>query len=168
MGAEGPSHRAERHGAVLRVSVMTRTKLLACSFALAGLLAARVTAERQWTPQSSGVAVRLRGVSAVSNAVAWASGQNGTVVRTVDGGRTWQRLTVPGAEKLDLRDIDALDENVAYTLSIGPGDASRIFKTVDAGAHWTSSFVSQDPEAFFDAMAFWAAEHGIAISDSVG
>src|SRR5687768_5923591 len=62
----------------------------------------------QWTPQTAGVAARLRGVSAVSDRVAWASGANGTVVRTADGGLTWQRLRVPDAEQLDFRDIDAI------------------------------------------------------------
>jgi photosystem II stability/assembly factor-like uncharacterized protein len=132
-----------------------------------GLLAVHLAAAPQWTPQSSGVAVRFRGVSAVSDTVAWASGQNGTVARTTDGGRTWRATAVPGAEKLDLRDIDAFDERVAYALSIGPGDASRIFKTTDGGARWETQFVNPDPKAFFDAMAFWDARRGIAVSDSV-
>jgi photosystem II stability/assembly factor-like uncharacterized protein len=144
---------------------MTRSSAptLAC-LALTGIVA---TAAAQWTPQSSGVTVRLRGVSAVSNTVAWASGQNGTVLRTVDGGLTWQALTIPGAEKLDLRDIDAIDERVAYALSIGSGESSRIFKTSDGGAGWQTQFVNADPKAFFDAMAFWDAERGVAFSDSV-
>jgi hypothetical protein len=44
-----------------------------------------------WQVQNSGVAVRLRGVSAVNEQVAWASGAQGTVLRTADGGATWQR-----------------------------------------------------------------------------
>ena len=35
-----------------------------------------------WTVQTSGVNVRLRGVSAVSESVAWASGAGSTVLRT--------------------------------------------------------------------------------------
>lgn len=118
-------------------------------------------------PQSSGVTVRLRGVSAVNRNVAWASGANGTVVRTIDAGQTWQALPVAGAETLDLRDVDAVDENVAYALSIGPGPSSRIYKTTDGGRHWILQFTNREENAFFDAMAFWDAGHGIAISDSV-
>jgi photosystem II stability/assembly factor-like uncharacterized protein len=120
-----------------------------------------------WTPLSSGVTTRLRGVSAASDRVVWASGAGGTIVRTADGGATWQRLTIPGTEKLDFRDIDAVDEKTAYVLSIGPGEQSRIYKTTDAGASWTEQFVNRDPRAFFDAMAFWDANRGIAFSDSV-
>ena len=110
---------------------------------------------------------RLRGVSAINDRVAWASGAGGTILRTTDGGATWQQLTIPNAESLDFRDIDAVDEQTAYVLSIGPGDASRIYKTTDAGARWTLQFTNDDPKAFFDAMAFWDAERGVAVSDSV-
>lgn len=118
-------------------------------------------------PQASGVSVRLRGVSAVSERVAWASGAGGTVLRTVDAGATWVTLPVAGAEKMDFRDIDAMSDRVAYVLSIGSGDASRIYKTVDGGAQWTLQFANTDPAVFLDAMAFWDASRGIAFSDSV-
>ncbi len=140
------------------------------SLAAIALAAATLTAQSpvvRWLPQASGVTVRLRGVSAVSSTVGWASGAAGTVLRTSDAGTTWQRLTVPGAEALDFRDIDATDARTAHVLSIGPGAASRIYQTSDAGATWTERFVNTDPQAFFDAMTFADADHGVAVSDSV-
>lgn len=41
------------------------------------------------------------------------------------------------------------------------------YKTADAGASWTLQFTNPDPRAFFDAMAFWDASRGLAVSDSV-
>ncbi len=123
-----------------------------------------------WTPQSSGVTVRLRGVSAVSDRVAWASGAGNTILRTDDGGATWRKLPNPSAvpaERLDFRDVDAVSPTTAYALSIGAGTLSRIYKTTDAGLTWTMQFANADADAFFDAMAFWDADHGIAVSDSV-
>jgi photosystem II stability/assembly factor-like uncharacterized protein len=110
---------------------------------------------------------RLRGVSAVSDTVAWASGAKGTIARTKDGGKYWDLLPVPGADALDFRDIDAIDASTAYALSIGPGEASRIFKTIDAGQTWTLQYTNHDPKAFFDAMTFSDANHGVVMSDSV-
>jgi photosystem II stability/assembly factor-like uncharacterized protein len=120
-----------------------------------------------WVPLSTGAGARLRGVSAVSDRVAWASGTNGTILRTADGGGTWRQLSIAGTEKLDFRDIDAVDDNTAYALSIGPGELSRIYKTSDAGVTWVEQFVNRDPKAFFDAMAFWDAARGVAVSDAV-
>ena len=122
---------------------------------------------QEWTVLISGVSARLRGVSAVNERVAWASGAEGTVLRTADGGTTWKRLIVPGAEKLDFRDVDAVDEKTAYVLSIGPGGASRIYKTRDAGMSWAMQFQNTDEKAFFDAMTFWDARHGMAVGDSI-
>jgi photosystem II stability/assembly factor-like uncharacterized protein len=126
-----------------------------------------LAAQPAWLPQASGVTARLRGVSAVSDRVVWASGSGNTILRTEDGGTTWTRLESPTPDKLDFRDIDAVDERTAYVLSIGEGPASRIFKTTDAGRTWQRQFQNEDPRAFFDAMAFSDRDHGVAISDSV-
>jgi photosystem II stability/assembly factor-like uncharacterized protein len=120
----------------------------------------------RWTVQTSGVTQRLRGVSAVSERVAWASGAGASVLRTEDGGTTWQKLNVT-TEALDFRDIDAIDAQTAYVMSIGNGPASRIYKTSDAGKTWDLQFKNEDPKAFLDAMSFWDANHGIAFGDSV-
>ena len=124
-------------------------------------------ARAQWVEQSSGTSVRLRGVSAVSARVAWASGDRGTFARTVDGGRTWHAGTVPGASELDFRDVDAFGADTAYLLSIGEGERSRIYKTTDGGRTWALQFVNRRPKAFFDAMAFWDERRGVALSDPV-
>ena len=57
--------------------------------------------------------------------------------------RRGRQLAVPGAEKLDFRDVDAIDDKTAYVLSIGTGELSRIYKTTDAGTTWTEQFVNQ-------------------------
>jgi photosystem II stability/assembly factor-like uncharacterized protein len=120
----------------------------------------------RWTNQTSGVTVRLRGVSAVNERIAWASGAGATVLRTSDGGATWQKLSV-AMEELDFRDVDAISAETAYLLSIGTGPASRIYKTTDAGKTWTLQFKNEDDKAFLDAMSFWDADHGIVFGDSV-
>jgi photosystem II stability/assembly factor-like uncharacterized protein len=137
---------------------------------IAAILAAATLASQdtpQWTVQVSGVTARLRGVSAVSEQVAWASGEGGTVLRTENGGETWRVVSVPDSASLDFRDVDAVDARTAYVLSIGPGEASRIYKTTDAGTTWTLQFRNADPKMFFDAMAFRDPDTGYAFSDSV-
>ena len=138
---------------------------LFCGFVLS--LSADAPATVQWTPLSSGVTVRLRGVSAPSTDVAWASGQGGTVIRTVDGGRTWETRSIPDAAALDLRDIEAHDARTAIAMSAGPGDGSRIFRTGDGGAHWMQVYVAPLAGMFLDALAFSSHQHGVAVSDAV-
>ncbi len=118
----------------------------------------------QWIPQPTTFQGELRGLSVVAPGVAWASGVRGTVLRTTDG-RTWTVDSVPGAARLDLRAIAATSRDVAHALSIG--DSSRIFRTRDGGRTWSERFISLKKGSFFDAIQFWDAKHGIAVSDPV-
>jgi photosystem II stability/assembly factor-like uncharacterized protein len=117
--------------------------------------------------QASNTIENLRGISTPTAGVAWASGTHGTYLRTSDGGSTWQVAHVPGAETLDFRDVEAFSADLAYLLAAGPGDQSRIYKTTDSGKSWTLQFTNRDPKGFFDCMAFWNPDHGIAVGDPV-
>jgi photosystem II stability/assembly factor-like uncharacterized protein len=121
-----------------------------------------------WQLTPTGVTARFRGLSAISRSVAWASGSLGTVLRTTDGGRTWQNVSPPGLTDLQFRDIQAFDARTAVILSIGEGEASRVYRTTDGGAHWTETFRNAEPTAFYDCLAFFDHRHGLALSDPVG
>jgi photosystem II stability/assembly factor-like uncharacterized protein len=135
--------------------------------ALSLVLVFQLNAPAQWQRQSVDTKAGLRGLSVVNEKVIWASGTSGTFLKTTDGGKTWKVGAVPGAEKLDFRDVEAFDENTAYLLSIGEGENSRIYKTSDGGATWELQFRNQNPKAFFDAITFWDRNNGIAMSDPV-
>jgi photosystem II stability/assembly factor-like uncharacterized protein len=128
--------------------------------------AAALVAAPRWTIEASGVTASLRGVSAVSESVVWACGSNGTVLRTEDGGLVWHPLTVT-ADPIYFRDVDAIDARTAYVLSIGPGPLSRIYKTSDAGATWALQFTKGESTGDLDGMAFWDADHGLVVGDSI-
>lgn len=108
----------------------------------------------------------LRGVSAMPGSI-WASGRHGTYLRSTDQGSTWTAAQVPGAENLDFRDVEAFSADEAYLLAAGPGDQSRIYKTTDAGRHWSLQFTNSDSKGFYDCFAFWDRNHGIAVGDPV-
>ena len=133
---------------------------------IACLIAGARVAAAQWTPQPSGTTAELRGLSAVSGSVAWASGTRGRVAHTSDGGRTWKIDTVPGAATLDLRAIFATNGRRVWTMSAGLADSgqAQIFHTED-GTNWSRQFTSSEKGVFLDAIAFWDNDHGIALSD---
>jgi photosystem II stability/assembly factor-like uncharacterized protein len=129
---------------------------------VAGSALPQVTA----TEQVSGTKQLLIAVSPVNERVVWASGTQGTWVRTTDGGTTWLTGRVPGADSLQFRDVHAESAESAWLLSIGDSLHSRIFHTTDGGAHWTQQFVAPDPKDFLDCFSFWDAKRAIAIGDS--
>jgi photosystem II stability/assembly factor-like uncharacterized protein len=109
----------------------------------------------------------LRGIHNVGNGVAWASGTNGTVLRTLDNGATWTACSVPtDAEKLDFRGIQAFDANTAIVMSSGKGDLSRLYKTTDGCKSWKLVFTNPDKDGFWDAVVANPAS-AVVIGDPV-
>ncbi|HEY2472745.1 MAG TPA: hypothetical protein VGI45_33480 [Terracidiphilus sp.] len=127
------------------------------------LITITATAHAQFTLQTSNTTADLRGIHNVGNGVAWASGTDGTVLRTEDGGFVWQSCSVPpGAEKLDFRGIQAFDADTAIVMSSGKGDQSRLYKTTDGCHTWKLLFTNPDKDGFFDAILLYFSDpqHG--------
>src|SRR4051795_6995029 len=120
-------------------------------------------------PVPTGSPQQFRGLDAVSARVAWVGGSAGQVLRTTDGGRSWQDVSPPGSAGLLFRDVEAQSAWKASVLAIGEGGASRIYTTFDGGRHRVTAFVNDDPAAFYDCMAFYPdGRRGLALSDPVG
>ena len=131
------------------------------------LFALTTAAHAQWDIQTSSTTADLRGIANVGGGIAWASGSNGTVLRTEDGGTLWQHCTTPpGAEKLDFRGVQAFDANTAIVMSSGPGDLSRLYKTTDGCQTWTLIFTNPDKDGFWDALVVRKG-FGLLIGDPV-
>lgn len=150
------------------------TRLRKLSIAAAGLLTLATTSgftapspEPSWRLSETGVTARFRGLAPVSDRVAWVAGSAGTILRTVDGARSWQRVDPPGAAELQFRDIEAFDADHAVALTIGEGDQSRLYATSDGGRSWRETFRNDDPAAFYDCLTFLDRRHGLALSDPV-
>jgi hypothetical protein len=120
------------------------------------------------TDQQSNTTVRLFAVSPVNSRVVWAAGNLGTYLVTTDGGEHWRAAQVPGAETLQFRDVEAVNARIAYLLSIGSGEDSRIYKTTDGGQTWDLQFQNHNPAAFYDCFDFWSPKRGLTFSDAVG
>jgi hypothetical protein len=121
-----------------------------------------------WQREQSGTTAGLRGIHAVGAGIAWASGTDGVVLRTEDGGYEWQQCAIPpGAAKLDFRGVWAWDARNAIVMSSGPGDQSRVYRTGDGCITWTLAFANPDATGFFDDIQFLDKEHGFLLGDPV-
>jgi photosystem II stability/assembly factor-like uncharacterized protein len=102
----------------------------------------------QWTEQSSGITSPLYSVSAVDNNVAWACGENGVVLRTINSGVNWTTTTSPNPS-IGLYTIRGIDDMIAL---VGGASATAgvVYKTTDGGATWTQTF--NQPGGFINAI----------------
>ena len=123
----------------------------------------RTNFEFTWAEVNTPATASLRGLSSVSEKIAWASGSEATVMRTTDGGQSWQQFSFDVPDSLQFRDVEAFVRDAAYVLSAGtPG---LIFKTTDGGQSWTKQYENIAPGIFLDGMAFWNEQKGVVMGD---
>ena len=156
-----------------RVVLALAAAAVALSAILVGVLAgpgaaAGPGATFSWELRPTGTTSGLRGLAAVDASTAWVSGSGGTVLRTVDGGATWQNVAPPDAAGQAFRDIEAFTADHVVLLAIGPGEASRVYVTEDGGATWTKTAQNTDPAGFWDCMSFFDRRRGLIMGDPVG
>jgi len=71
------------------------------------------------------------------SSIGYAVGENGTILRTNDGGSNWSALSVPSAAGLSLKSvsIDPTTSNRAYIV----GQNGFVIQTTDGGTTWTQN-----------------------------
>jgi photosystem II stability/assembly factor-like uncharacterized protein len=114
---------------------------------------------------TSGAKTSLRGLSAIDDKIVWVSGSNGTVGKSLDGGITWEWMTVKGFEKTDFRDIEAFDEKTAVIMGIS--EPAHILKTFNGGESWKLVYSDSAKGIFLDAMEFFYDGRGVVIGDPI-
>ncbi|WP_316765491.1 oxidoreductase [Pedobacter frigiditerrae] len=114
---------------------------------------------------AAGTNTSMRGLSVLSDSVAWVSGSGGYVGKTLNGGKTWEWMQPKGYEKLDFRDIQAFDNLKAIV--VNAGSPAYILSTVDGGKTWREAYKNTDSAIFLDGMDFWDAQQGIIFGDPI-
>lgn len=109
--------------------------------------------------------VSLRGLSIPSQKVIWASGSKGSIVKSVNGGESFEWLQLKGYESRDFRAIHAWNENEVVIVAVAA--PAIILKTMDGGVHWKKVYENTDTSMFLDAIAFKNATEGTVIGDPI-
>lgn len=116
-----------------------------------------------WVVQNSGTTAELYSVSAVNENVAWACGAGGVVIRTTNGGQTWQTVNSPRA--VDAYVIWAMSADKAFVGTSGSTDA-KIHMTTNGGSTWTDVYTVAG--GFINVIRFIDENNGWAEGDPVG
>ena len=102
---------------------------------------------------------------AVTSEIAFVSGADGTCLRTLDGGQSWQPCAPAAARARDLRDIHAFDALQAVVMAVG--SPALLLRTDNGGATWQTAWQDHRPEAFLDAIDFVDSQTGFAFGDPI-
>jgi photosystem II stability/assembly factor-like uncharacterized protein len=97
-----------------------------------------------WTQFAPGVRKNLTKVQFMDAKLGWAVGWKSTILRTTDGGRTWEPASVPSG--ISLEGIDMVTESVGWAVGcsgpqvpyadLGAGYGAVVLRTQDGGRHW--------------------------------
>jgi photosystem II stability/assembly factor-like uncharacterized protein len=114
---------------------------------------------------TKGTKTSIRGLSVVDDNVIWASGSNGTIGLSTNGGKTWKWSVVKGFEKKDFRDVEGFGPSKAIIMAVD--SPAFILKTIDAGQTWKVVYENHTKGMFLDAMEFWNEQAGIVVGDPI-
>ncbi|MHB8652574.1 MAG: carboxypeptidase regulatory-like domain-containing protein [Terriglobia bacterium] len=89
-------------------------------------------ANGKWKKQESGVKAHINDIAFSNPDDGWAVGQDGTILRTTDGGATWTKLPKPTGE--DLVHVKATSNQQASVVTRG----GQTFETTNGGKTWRS------------------------------
>jgi photosystem II stability/assembly factor-like uncharacterized protein len=116
--------------------------------------------DMEWFP----VDCSIRAIEAVNENTLWYAGSKGQYGYTNDAGKSWNIdiLKHPDKDNLEFRAIAVTDDAVMLFSVASP---ALLFRSEDNGKSWNVVYQENDSLAFYDAMAFWDNNTGIAMGD---
>ena len=105
--------------------------------------------------QNSLIEIDLQDVKFISATVGWAVGEDGTIIKTTDGGATWSEQTSPTVQNLE--GVSFTDSNNGTAV----GWWGTIIKTTNGGTTWTFQTSGTEEELY--AVSFADANNGIVV-----
>ena len=107
--------------------------LLFCWFSI-------ITNSQSWLPLSSGTTSNLLSVCFTDPSVGYAVGQNGTIIKTIDGGINW--IAQSSGLNAELFDVCFVSTDTGFIV----GRNGTILKTTDGGMLWNSVSTGTSPD----------------------
>ncbi len=106
----------------------------------------------------------IRAIIAEDDKTMWFGGSKGQFGYTKNGGQTWiiDSIQTPLQSKLEFRGI-AKTKDALFLLSVA--SPALLFKSIDEGKNWKIVYQENHKAAFYDAIAFWDDQNGIAMGD---
>ncbi len=113
-------------------------KNLKCTLFVLAALTSTLTIAQTWQLVPSGTTKNLNSISFPSPSVGYIGGDDSTLLKTTDGGQTWNAMdlsTFPFvANQYDIVEVKFVSDLVGYIMS---GPYTGTYKTIDGGLTWT-------------------------------
>lgn len=105
----------------------------------------------------------IRALEVVDDSTIWWAGSAGKYGYSLDGGQTWMLDSIKRDTLVPHFRSIAVTSEAVFLLSIA--SPALLFRSTDQGAQWDLVYQEDHEAAFYDAMAFWNDQEGIAMGD---
>lgn len=109
------------------------------------------------------VPVSIRALEVVDDQTVWFAGSGGVFGFTKDGGNTWTVDSIKTDSIVPHFRAIAVTEEAVLLLCIA--SPALLYRSTDDGKTWDIVYKEDHPAIFYDAMAFWDDNEGIAMGD---
>lgn len=127
----------------------------------------RAVSEITWHSKFGGTTNDLYGVYFLNDSVGWVAGDNGTIIKTTDGGENWQIKSSGTTHNLSA--LFFIDDNTGWAV----GDLGTILKTTNGGDTWfpqnsASIFLLLSVQFFNDSLGWTVGTGGLILKTMDG
>jgi photosystem II stability/assembly factor-like uncharacterized protein len=120
----------------------------------------------QWTQQVSGTTEALNDVFCVTENLVFVVGDNGTILKTTDGGENWVQKT--SGSNLNLIKVQFANANIGCAVSA----SGTLLKTIDGGENWSlisnSVIANVSDLSYFNENIFYCISNGLLVKTTNG
>lgn len=118
-----------------------------------------------WQEIDAGSTVDLHGLHVPSGDVVWVCGEEGAVLRSINGGKDWKNRPIKDEAYPNgppLCDIHAFDD--ATAIAISSAVPAKIYRTTNGGIRW-KTILEYPGDVAFCGLSFWDQQRGVVIGN---
>lgn len=123
----------------------------------------------QWEKVQIETKASFRAMQMLDENTIWVSGSKGSILKSVDSGKTWTNVCPEEFKNLDFRGISVLNQNEILAMSAGDGSEGKalVIKTLDGGKTWKEVLRKTKKGVFFDTIKFKNDKIGFILGDAI-
>lgn len=123
------------------------------------LISLTTLGQTTWYEIPTGTTKKLNAIDFPTNTVGYIVGNDSTILKTIDGGLTWEQLGLNGIDIIgpsdDFYDVDFVDADTGFITS----SYSGLYKTVDGGQNWTQLFGQSSSMCYYHTVHSFSGDN---------
>ena len=105
----------------------------------------------QWEVNTFENKASFRAIDMLDSANIWISGSKGSILKSIDRGKTWKNMCPERYKSFDFRGVAVLNQSEIVAMSAGDGSEGKAFliKSNDSGKTWNLVLEKKEKGVFY-------------------